>query len=60
MKKFEGGDIVQLKSGGPDMTVESHHEHDKVYCTWFTAFHEHRRDYFGPNLIERSSDENDS
>lgn len=34
--KFEDGALVQLKSGGPIMTVESYHkDSDKYYCEWF-------------------------
>lgn len=35
-KAFKGGDLVQLKSGGPPMTVEQWSErHDKFQCVWF-------------------------
>ncbi len=39
-RKFSIGDIVQLKSGGPAMTVTSHQEPDKqerliVWAVWF-------------------------
>jgi uncharacterized protein YodC (DUF2158 family) len=38
--EFEAGDIVQLKSGGPVMTVEQTGEHwsitgTGVWCVWF-------------------------
>jgi uncharacterized protein YodC (DUF2158 family) len=29
------GDVVALKSGGPDMTVENIDEQGNVTCTWF-------------------------
>lgn len=33
---FEVGEIVKLKSGGPDMTVEMVHEDLKEFdCAWF-------------------------
>lgn len=32
---FEKGDIVQLKSGGPKMTVNSVGEDGKIYSVWF-------------------------
>lgn len=32
---FKSGDVVQLKSGGPPMTVTTVVGHD-VYCTWFS------------------------
>ena len=31
---FQVGDVVTLKSGGPDMTVQST-EGDHVWCQWF-------------------------
>jgi uncharacterized protein YodC (DUF2158 family) len=36
LKKFKPGDIVRLKSGGPDMTVtEPHHNEEEWICKWF-------------------------
>ena len=40
MEEFAPGDIVQLKSGGPLMTVEqvgkdAMTEQEAVWCTWF-------------------------
>jgi len=34
---FNVGDTVQLKSGGPIMTVHSIEDRDAVYCVWFDA-----------------------
>ena len=37
-EKFNPGDVVKLKSGGPQMTVESTQDNDNqqlVRCTWF-------------------------
>ncbi len=33
---FQPGDIVKVKSGGPDMTVSSTKDGD-VWCTWFVV-----------------------
>ncbi|MFC7051458.1 YodC family protein [Hansschlegelia quercus] len=34
--KFKVGDTVQLKSGGPSMTVSSgKNNNDQYHCTWF-------------------------
>lgn len=33
--EFEVGDIVNLKSGGLDMTVHKPNHDGKVYCVWF-------------------------
>lgn len=42
-QEFKPGDVVQLKSGGPKMTVqEAYEEHgdNKVICNWFTRDNE--------------------
>lgn len=40
MEKFEIGKIVQLKSGGPLMTIEGIRELDKIVeCIWFDGSH---------------------
>lgn len=37
-QKFKPGDIVQLKSGGPKMVVESWSDFSKNYdCSWFAG-----------------------
>lgn len=33
---FKPGDIVELKSGGPDMTISSI-ENGSVFCQWFDS-----------------------
>ncbi len=37
-EKFKEGDVVQLLSGGPKMTVSGDNDrpHFHVYCTWFS------------------------
>ena len=43
MAKFNPGDVVELKSGGPVMTVKAYnwnvtkgaYEEDRLVCTWF-------------------------
>ena len=37
---FQPGEVVQLKSGGPRMTVEEI-EGDQVDCTWFEKNKQH-------------------
>lgn len=34
---FNVGDIVQLKSGGPKMTITSLASKDRVYTAWFAG-----------------------
>ncbi len=33
---FKVGDKVQLKSGGPVMTVHSLHDDGRIFCIWFS------------------------
>jgi uncharacterized protein YodC (DUF2158 family) len=35
--EFQIGNVVRLRSGGPDMTVESIESEEKVWCTWFDS-----------------------
>ena len=59
--KFEPGDIVQLKSGGPPMTVErvgndQRTQEETVFCTWFHKVgnrQELHREAFIPVLLEK-------
>lgn len=43
MAKYKAGDVVKLKSGGPNMTVHgysaviSNHESKNVMCKWFAG-----------------------
>ena len=38
MAEFKVGDVVQLKSGGPEMTVTGPANSGNVLCAWFTSF----------------------
>jgi uncharacterized protein YodC (DUF2158 family) len=35
--KFNKGDLVVLKSGGPTMTVKDGDGHSEVQCQWFSG-----------------------
>ena len=35
--KFKVGDVVELKSGGPRMTVERVEEEGTTHCIWFVS-----------------------
>lgn len=35
--QFQIGDIVRLKSGGPDMTVNTVHPDGEYNCQWFAG-----------------------
>jgi uncharacterized protein YodC (DUF2158 family) len=53
-QKFNPGDVVRLKSGGPDMTVASYGSqmHDgQPYCRWFDG-NRRMQDYFNDAELE--------
>jgi uncharacterized protein YodC (DUF2158 family) len=59
--EFVPGDVVQLKSGGPPMTVERvgkdpKTQEETVCCTWFEKVgnrQELHRESFGPIVLEK-------
>jgi uncharacterized protein YodC (DUF2158 family) len=53
---LRAGDLVQVKSGGPKMTVEVEEQGDgKVYCTWFDGAKPMQRG-FAPDTLVRLDD----
>jgi uncharacterized protein YodC (DUF2158 family) len=59
--EFAPGDVVQLKSGGPSMTVErigktERTREDAVFCVWFETVgkrQECNREAFPPMVLEK-------
>jgi len=49
MKGFEIGDVVQLRSGGPRMTVHSLVSDGDVVCQWFEGNEVHEEHF--PNEV---------
>jgi uncharacterized protein YodC (DUF2158 family) len=45
MKDFEIGDVVQLRSGGPKMTIHSLASDGDVACQWFEGNEVHEGDF---------------
>jgi uncharacterized protein YodC (DUF2158 family) len=46
--EFKVGDIVQLKSGGPEMTVTvvgDHYGTPTVWCVWFVGTKQEKGDF---------------
>ena len=57
MPKFKTGDVVRLKSGGPEMTVQNYVPgKTRVICTWFDDKGKHS-DGFEEDQLEREEDE---
>jgi uncharacterized protein YodC (DUF2158 family) len=55
--QWNQGDIVQLNSGGPHMTVQRQDADGRVHCTWFTNAGEVKRDNFGPAQLTKVEEE---
>lgn len=43
---FKKGDIVQLKSGGPKMTINNYTDGSRVFCKWFNSKNEVQSEVF--------------
>jgi uncharacterized protein YodC (DUF2158 family) len=54
---YNVGDVVQLKSGGPVMTVESRYDDEKVNCVWFDSKHVEKRGTFPDAALDTASTE---
>lgn len=55
MSEFQSGDVVKLKSGGPEMTV-SHYSVNTasvVFCKWFYQ-NEVKSDSFEEAMLEKA------
>ena len=49
MNELKVGDIVQLKSGGPKMTIQGINK-ESVECSWFVN-KEHKSDFFNYDTL---------
>ena len=59
-KKFKIGQIVQLKSGGPEMTVSDlkvYAQPDHVECKWFGGRKLEKGHFHVDSLLEPSADD---
>jgi uncharacterized protein YodC (DUF2158 family) len=54
MAAFQIGDVVELKSGSPNMTVEDAGEGDTVSCVWFDKS-EAKRGYFPASTLKKAN-----
>ncbi len=52
MTRFQVGDVVALKSGGPSMTItQTGLTHNRVECTWFTPDAEIKSAYISDSAL---------
>ncbi len=58
MSKFNQGEIVQLKSGGPKMTVQSIDEkYNSIHCQWFAGSKLNDGHFTEESLIKVTADD---
>ena len=50
---FQPGDTVELKSGGPDMTVRETTPEGDVICEWFDRRGAHQLASFMPETLQK-------
>jgi uncharacterized protein YodC (DUF2158 family) len=64
-EKFRSGDVVQLKSGGPSMSVKCYvyllgaEESDMIYCQWFDDKGELKGGEFHENSLAKVDAQHD-
>ena len=60
MADFKKGDLVQLKSGGPKMTVNNPMDHvSRCECQWFSGS-KLQRGFFDPETLEIAKEDKKS
>jgi uncharacterized protein YodC (DUF2158 family) len=53
MKKFNIGDIVKLKSGSPDMTIQQFLNDNTIECHWYEKKHGIQKEIFHESMLEK-------
>lgn len=53
MDEIKIGDVVLLKSGGPNMTVEKIQDNDLADCLWFDQDKNLQRNTFSLNVLKK-------
>jgi uncharacterized protein YodC (DUF2158 family) len=58
-EKFKEGDVVQLLSGGPKMTVsgENNRPYYHVYCVWFSNDGNLHRKLFEEGVLQKDNNQ---
>jgi uncharacterized protein YodC (DUF2158 family) len=53
MAQFKTGDVVEIKSGGPDMTIREIRNDGLVSCKWWSSTkQEFGSDVFAPDMLK--------
>jgi uncharacterized protein YodC (DUF2158 family) len=52
---FQIGEVVHLKSGGPDMTIEAITADDHVVCVWFQKKELNKQEFAVATLVKGSA-----
>ena len=55
--KFDIGEVVRLKSGGPKMTVMRHNDNNSTVCDWFNHKGNNKSASFAVGTLEHAGDE---
>jgi uncharacterized protein YodC (DUF2158 family) len=58
-EQIEEGDIVQLKSGGPAMTVLSVEQSGYLLCKWFDDKSKSHHEQFPPRALRKIPEDTD-
>ncbi len=58
MADWKKGDLVELKSGGPRMTVDDIQGNGRLYCYWFDGT-EQKNALFSPESVKPSPEGGD-
>ncbi|MBO6767262.1 MAG: DUF2158 domain-containing protein [Erythrobacter sp.] len=51
--KFQVGDVVRLKSGGPLMTVQQSTYADNIMCVWLGEHNKRMTEGFHPRTLQK-------
>jgi uncharacterized protein YodC (DUF2158 family) len=52
MSSFKAGDVVELKSGGPAMTVSHERSSAELFCEWFDVNGKYQSQDFQPESLK--------
>ena len=59
MDNFQVGDVVQMKSGGPTMTISELVRDGRLFCQWFDKDGALKTGYFQPAQLKKAEPQDD-